>query len=167
VDSRETLIADFDHEMAVTRQVLERVPEASFAWKPHEKSFSLGGLALHLARLPHWGAQILTGSGYELASTLPSAPPPEPGTLAEVLEMFDRHVVEVRRALTEGAAARLDETWSLTRDGYRVVSLPKGAALRRFLIHHAIHHRGQLTVYFRLLGATLPPIYGPSADELL
>jgi uncharacterized damage-inducible protein DinB len=165
VDTRETLIADFDHEMAVTRRVLERVPGASLAWKPHDKSFSLGGLALHLARLPHWGLQILTGAAYELTAT--AARPPEPDTLDQVLETFDRHVAEVRRALTDRTVAMLDETWSLTRDGYRVLSLPKGAALRRFLIHHAIHHRGQLTVYLRLLGAPLPPIYGASADETL
>ena len=165
MDSRETLIADVDHEMAVTRRVLARVPEASFPWRPHERSFSLGQLALHLARLPHWGARILTGSTYELTVTPGRAP--DPATLAEVLETFDRHVAEVRAELTGRTMALLDESWSLTRDGYRVLSLPKGAALRRFLIHHAIHHRGQLTVYLRLLGTPLPPIYGASADEEL
>jgi uncharacterized damage-inducible protein DinB len=152
--------------MAVTRRVLERVPEASLAWKPHERSFSLGGLALHLARLPHWGAQVLTRATYEI-TTSASTTPPEPAALRDILETFDRHVAEVRGELTRRPAAMLDETWSLTRDGYRVLSLPKGAALRRFLIHHAIHHRGQLTVYLRLLGIPLPPIYGASADEPL
>ena len=166
MDNRQTLIADLDHEMAVTRRLIERVPEASLTWRPHEKSFSLGGLALHLARLPHWGAQILTRTAYELTPVNP-VPPPEPDTLAEVLDVFDCHVAEVRRELTERPAAMLDEVWSLTRDGYRVLSLPRGAALRRFVIHHAIHHRGQLTVYLRMLGTPLPPIYGGSADEAM
>ena len=163
MDSRETLIADFDHEMAVTRRVLERVPQGALAWKPHERSFSVGGLALHLARLPHWGAQILSSASYELAAS--GGPPPEPATVADVLDTFDRHVAEVRGELTGRSDALLDEVWSLTRDGYRILTLPKGAALRRFLLHHTIHHRGQLTVYLRLIGAPVPPIYGASADE--
>jgi uncharacterized damage-inducible protein DinB len=169
VDTRETLLADLDHEMAVTRRLLSRVPDDSLAWRPHEKSFSLGGLAAHLAALPHWGAQILTGRVYETSGSRPPAPTdaaPEP-TLQAIIETFDRHAAEVRQVLTASPTALLDETWSLRRDGYTVLTLPKSAAVRRSLIHHAIHHRGQLTVYLRLLGVPLPPIYGASADEPL
>jgi uncharacterized damage-inducible protein DinB len=167
VDSRDTLVADFDNEMAVTRRLLARVPEPSLDWRPHEKSFSLGGLATHLARLPHWGTQILTGKSYDLTSSASAPRAESAATLAEILDTFDRHVAEVRETLTGMPAALLDETWLLRREGYTVLTLPKGAALRRFLIHHAIHHRGQLSVYLRMLGVPLPSIYGGSADEPL
>jgi uncharacterized damage-inducible protein DinB len=157
------LLAEFDHEMAVTRHLLTRVPEASLTWAPHPKSFSLGGLATHLARLPHWGEQILTGDAYDLAASGPPAAPL--ATLADVLELFDRHVAEVRHALATGTAAALATDWSLRRGSETLLSVPKIPAFRRFLLHHLIHHRGQLTVYLRLLDVPLPPIYGPTADE--
>jgi uncharacterized damage-inducible protein DinB len=160
---RETLLPEFDQEMAATRQVLARVPEASFAWRPHERSHAMGGLATHLAQIPYWGCSILTRDGYDLATagTAVEALP----TLAAVLERFDRHVGEVRRALVEMGDAQLQTTWSLRRGTHLILSMPRIAALRRFVLHHTIHHRGQLTVYLRLQGVALPPLYGPSADE--
>src|SRR4029453_4354032 len=98
---RETLLPEFDQEMAATRQVLARVPEASFDWRPHERSHAMGGLATHLAQIPHWGWAILARHGYDLANAgAPVTPLP---TLAAVLERFDHHVAEVRRALLEMA----------------------------------------------------------------
>ena len=161
----ESLLVEFDHEMAVTRRLLDRVPEAAFSWKPHEKSFSLGGLAMHLARLPHWGTQILEGDAYDAG--MESPPKPDPASLAEVLAAFDRNVTEVRRALTTRSDAELRATWTLKKAAHVVLSMPKVSALRRFMLHHVIHHRGQLTVYLRLQNVALPPIYGPSADERL
>jgi len=163
VNARDVLLAELDHEMAVTRRVLERVPDHAFAWKPHEQSFSLGGLATHLAQLPHWGRQILDQDFYDL--TTATGRTAEKSTRAEVLDTFDRHVTEVRRALTGHPDAELAAPWALKRGHHTVMSMPRLAALRRFLIHHAIHHRGQLTVYLRLQGVPLPPIYGPTADE--
>jgi uncharacterized damage-inducible protein DinB len=161
----ESLLVEFDHEMAVTRRLLDRIPEAAFPWKPHEKSFSLGGLAMHLARLPHWGTQILERDAYEAETE--AAPKPEPTSLADVLSAFDQNVAEVRRALTTRSDAELRATWTLKKGTHVVLSMPKVSALRRFLLHHVIHHRGQLTVYLRLQHVALPPIYGPSADERL
>jgi uncharacterized damage-inducible protein DinB len=164
VPLKDTLLFEFDHEMAVTRCVLERLPEAAFGWRPHEKSFDLGGLARHLAQIPHWGCAILTQDSYELVHDQPLAAV-EKTTCAQVIATFDRHVAEVRRELLLRSDAELMAPWSLTRDGRIVMSMPKLSALRSFLLHHTIHHRGQMTVYLRLQNVPIPPIYGQTADE--
>ena len=160
---REAFIVEFDHEMAATRRVLERIPEDAFEWSPHARSFSLGALASHLAQLPHWGRQILDAESYDLAGATSRSAPKV--TRAEVLETFDRHVGEVRRALGAGSDAELAAPWTLKRGSHIVLSMPRIGALRRFLLHHVIHHRGQLTVYLRLREVPVPPLYGPTADE--
>jgi uncharacterized damage-inducible protein DinB len=163
VSARDTLLAELDHEMAVTRHVLERVPEHAFDWKPHEQSFSLGALASHLAQLPHWGRQILDQDSYDLETA--TGRTTVRASRAAVLEAFDAHVLEVRSALTGLADAELAARWTLKRGGHTVLAIPRVSALRRFLIHHVIHHRGQMTVYLRLQNVPVPPIYGPTADE--
>jgi uncharacterized damage-inducible protein DinB len=160
---RQTFLAEFDHEMAMTRRVLARVPDAAFAWKPHEKSFALGELATHLAVLPHWGRQILEGDFYDVAT--PSGEAGMRESTAAVLAVFDGHVAEVRRLLVDRPDAALFSPWALKRGRQIVMSMPRLAALRRFLLHHVIHHRGQMTVYLRLQGVAVPPLYGPTADE--
>lgn len=161
---KETVLSEFDDEIAITRRVLSRLPDAAFAWKPHERSMSLGGLATHLARIPHWGTSILEHDGYDLAQAGTSSVPDEPSRAA-VLEMFDRHATEVRRALVGRTAAELAAPWSLRSGGKLIMSLPRATALRRFLLNHLVHHRGQLTVYLRMHNVPLPPLYGPTADE--
>src|SRR5262245_41321038 len=107
---KETLLPEFDQEMAATRQVLARGPEASLAWGPHERSHARGGLPTHLAQIPHWGCAILTRDGHDLANAgAPVVPLP---TTAAVLERFDQHVSEVRRALLEMADAQLQTPWA-------------------------------------------------------
>lgn len=160
---REAFIVEFDHEMAATRRVLERVPDDAFGWTPHERSFTMGGLASHLAQLPRWGSQILDADSYDLAGATGRSTPK--ASRAEVLETFDRHVSEVRKTLTGGSDAELAAVWTLKRGEHVVLSMPRLAALRRFLLHHVIHHRGQLTVYLRLREVPVPPLYGPTADE--
>ena len=161
---RDSLLPDFDHEMAVTRRVLERVPEHALGWRPHEKSFDLGGLAFHLAVIPRWGRAILQRESYDLTESL-ARRPDGPHTCAAILDTFDRNVSEVRRELVERSDAELMAPWKLLRGGQLLMSLPRIAAFRSFLIHHAIHHRGQLTVYLRMQNVPLPPIYGATADE--
>ena len=163
--AKDSLLATFDHEMAITRRVLERVPEQAFAWKPHEKSFSLGGLATHLAQLPHWGTRILTQDAYDLAMS--KGQRLSKATLQEVLETFDAHVAEVRQHIATRETAELQTVWTLKRNNETVMSMPKLRAFESFLIHHVIHHRGQMTVYLRLQDVPIPPIYGSTADELL
>jgi uncharacterized damage-inducible protein DinB len=160
---KSALLAELDQELAVTRRLLERVPVASFDWRPHARAFSLGGLATHLAQLPHWGAQILERDGYDLDTA--TGPRPSQATVDEVLATFDRHAAELRRGLIARAEAELMTPWSLKRGKETLLSTPRISALRRFMLHHLIHHRGQLTVYLRMLDVPLLPIYGPTADE--
>ena len=163
---RDSLLPEFDHEMAVTRRVLERVPESGWAWKPHEKSFDLGGLAAHVARIPRWGRTILDGDSYDLdhedTAATGAAPP---ATLQGVLETFDRHVGDLRKQLINRTDGELMAPWALKRGSHLVMSMPRLTALRSFVLHHLIHHRGQLTVYLRLQDVPLPPLYGSTADE--
>jgi len=161
---KDWLLPEFDYEMAITRRLLERVPDEAFAWKPHEKAFGLGDLATHLARLPHWGEAILNHDTHELKEGSGQAPAEE-HCRAEVLELFDRHVTEVRRGLVNCNEADLAAPWTLTQSGRIVLSMPRASAFRSFLLSHVIHHRGQLTIYLRMQNVPRPPIYGPSADE--
>jgi uncharacterized damage-inducible protein DinB len=162
---KDELLPEFDREMAATRQVLERLPEPAFSWKPHDKSYALGGLATHLARIPHWGTSILTRDAHDLAAA--GTPAAALTTVKDVLDLFDRHVREVRAALLDMVEGQLQAPWALRRGSHLILSMPRIAALRAFVLHHTIHHRGQLTVYLRLQGVALPPIYGPTADEVM
>ena len=153
-------IAEFDAEMATTRRVLERVPADQGAWKPHDKSFPLGHLAQLVGSIPGWITRTLhepyidlaAGEGYKLQST------------AAIVATFDRHVREAREALSAVTGAALDEDWSLKMGPKTLITVPRGEVTRQHL-NHLIHHRGQLTVYLRLLNVPIPSIYGPTADE--
>jgi uncharacterized damage-inducible protein DinB len=161
---RDSLLPEFDQETAATRRVLERVPGAALEWRPHEKSFNMGELATHLSRLPHWGTLILRQDGYDLATRGPrgDALP----TVAAILEQFDVNVREVRTALVDMTDGQLLQPWTLRRGDRVVMSLPKVSAVRGFVVRHLVHHRGQMTVYLRMNDVPLPPLYGPTADEL-
>ncbi len=159
---KESLLSEFDHEMAATRQLLLRVPEEAFEWRPHERSYSLGGLATHLAVLPRWGSSILDHDHYELSE---NGRRPAHATRAEVIATFDANLADVRRKLVDRSDGELATPWTIRRKGTVLMSLPKAAAFRRYLIQHLVHHRGQLTVYLRMHNVPLPPLYGPSADE--
>lgn len=158
----EALLPEFDREMTTTRTVLERVPEDRFDWKPHIKSFSLGALATHVATLPTWGMETLNRSEIDVAG--PQAPVAM-SSRAELLAAFDTNVAAARAALVGKTDAELAAPWSLKRSGKTIFSMPKNAVLRAFVLSHLIHHRGQLTVYLRLLDIPVPSVYGPSADE--
>lgn len=158
----EALLPEYDHEMATTRKLLERVPEEKLDWKPHQKSFSLGGLATHVANLASWGEVALNQSELDLAVT---APQPPVASRAELLAAFDKNVATTRAALAGRSDAELMAPWSLKRDGHTIFSMPKVAVWRSFVMNHLIHHRGQLSVYLRENNVPLPSIYGPSADE--
>jgi uncharacterized damage-inducible protein DinB len=153
-------LKEFDAEMASTRKLLERVPGDKGAWKPHEKSFSLGHLAQLVSWMPGWISRSLRedridlakGSGYSLEST------------DTLLRVFDENVRDARTALEEITGAALDEPWSLTLGDRMLMTLPRGEVVRQHL-SHLVHHRGQLTVYLRLVNVPLPSVYGPTADE--
>jgi uncharacterized damage-inducible protein DinB len=158
------LLPEFDHEMASTRRVLARAPEPQFTWRPHEKSWTLASLATHLANIPRWGVSVLKHNSYDLVRDA-GEPPVAQATLADVLALFDRHVAEARAALTDITEGELIVPWALKRDGVVMMSVPRIQAFKSFAVSHIVHHRGQLTVYLRLIGVPLPPIYGPTADE--
>ena len=158
----DSLLPEFDHEMTVTRKLLERVPEGQLAWKPHEKSMSLGQLAQHVATIPLWGDVTLSRTEFDLASE-PQAPPM--AGRAEMLEAFDRHVAAARAALVGKGDGELMAPWALKRSGSTIFSMPRTAVWRSFVMSHLIHHRAQLGVYLRMHDVPLPSVYGPSADE--
>jgi uncharacterized damage-inducible protein DinB len=161
---RTSLLSEYDDEIAITRRLLDRLNDAAFAWKPHDRSMSLGDLAAHLANIPHWGTSILCRDTYDLERDH-TAPTTDLPSRADVLSTFNRHAAEARQALVGRSDAELVAPWSLLRDGELVMSLPRATAVRRFLLNHLVHHRGQLTVYLRMQNVPLPPLYGPTADE--
>jgi len=158
----EALLPEFDHEAAITRKVLERVPDDRLGWKPHARSMSVGELATHLANLPWWGEVTLSQSEFDTAgvSNQPAAP-----SRARILETFDRHVSAARALLTGKTDAELMAPWALKHGTHTIFSMPKAGVWRSFVMSHMIHHRAQMSVYLRLLDVPVPSIYGPSADE--
>jgi uncharacterized damage-inducible protein DinB len=159
---KEGLMAEYDHEVASTRKLIERVPAEKLAWKPHPKSMTLGGLALHIANLSTWTDVILQKESFDLAEAPPNLP--EPDSPAVILTLFQRATIAAR-ALLDRTDPEFLALWTLKREGQEMFTLPRVAAFRTFVLNHIIHHRGQLTVYLRLNDIPVPAIYGPSADE--
>ena len=160
----DSLLPEFDREMGLTRRVLERVPDGQFAWKPHEKSMTLGRLAEHLAELPMWLAVSIKESGVDVSTPRP-ADYTAPATRAAVLAMFERNVAQARTTLAGRGDGELMAPWTLKNQGKELFTMPKIAVIRGFAMNHMIHHRGQMVVYLRLQNIAIPSIYGPSADE--
>jgi len=156
----QSLIPEFTQEMATTRRLLERVPGEKGTWKPHPKSFSLGHLAQLVARLPGWNTLVLKNTELDLSKAQGYSYEKTETLLAE----FDGHVKEAQAALAAAADADFDVPWSLKTGDRVLMTLPRGAVVRQNF-NHLVHHRGQMTVYLRLLDVPLPSIYGPTADE--
>ena len=162
----EALLPEFDQEMANTRKVLERVPGNRFEWRPHQKSGTMGWLAGHLANLPSWVQTTINCDELDLA---PGGKTPEPPTLptstTELLASFDKNAAEARTVIAGASDSEFVKRWSLLKGGSTLMTLPKSAVLRSFVMNHLIHHRAQLGVYLRLNDISVPSTYGPSADE--
>jgi uncharacterized damage-inducible protein DinB len=158
----ELFLLEFDEEMPSTRRILERVPEASFSWQPHEKSMTLGRLASHVAELPARCATIVATETYVRQ---PGTPPYLAASSAELLEKFSSTSAEARAALLTLRDDQLSVIWSLKMGDRTLASLPRAMALSRVFMDHHIHHRAQLGVYLRLLNIPIPGMYGPSADD--
>jgi uncharacterized damage-inducible protein DinB len=159
----QTLYGDLEHELAITRRMLERYPSGHTDWSPHAKSMSLGRLAAHVAEIPGYGTMLLTTEEADFAKR-----PYEPKTFEtadDLLGVFDAKVAELRPLLSQMDEASLAKPWTLRMGEQVFFTQPKGPLMRRMLISHLIHHRAQLGVYYRLLDVPVPGTYGPSADE--
>jgi len=158
----EAFLMELEQESKTTRRLLERVPENNLSWKPHDKSMSLGQLALHVAQSPGyaaWGATDVFEFTPEMGGL------PEATTRAQILETHDQSVAKAAATLKQLGDQGLMANWKATAGGNTVMELPKVGLMRIVALNHTYHHRGQLSVYLRLLDVPVPSIYGPSADE--
>jgi uncharacterized damage-inducible protein DinB len=161
----ESILPEFDHETATTRTLLERVPADKPEWKPHVKSMSLGQLAMHIANLPQWASITLERKEFD------TSPPdgarittPSFESTRHLLDFYDANVGAARALLVRATDAEFMVQWTLKNGGKSMFSMPRVAVFRSFVLNHAVHHRGQLSVYLRLLDVPIPNIYGPTAD---
>jgi uncharacterized damage-inducible protein DinB len=157
-----SIFAEFEAQAPITRKFLERVPESKLGWRPHEKSMSAGQLGLHIARVP--------GGAVRFVQQNPAQAPdfgnvPQPSTLQEILNTFEESITAVRSLLPHCDDARMQETWRMMQGDREVLAIPRAQFLRDIMLNHWYQHRGQLSVYLRLLNVAVPASWGPSADE--
>ena len=162
----QSLIPQFEQEMSVTRNTLERIPDEKFLWKPHTKSMALGSLVSHIAEIPSWSVPTIAQASLDLAPVGgPAYSTPQLTSRAQVLAAFDKNCTAALEILPSVSDQTLMESWALLVSGKEVFKMPKIGVLRSFIISHTIHHRAQLGVYLRLNDISHPSMYGPSADE--
>jgi uncharacterized damage-inducible protein DinB len=159
----EPMIAELGQEAVITKRILERVPADKLAWKPHAKSMSLGQLALHIANIPGGIARITKLEQFDVAAA--NFDPPEPRDAQEILLALEASIKSAEGYLGELSEAAAAEKWRLTANGKELSAIPRIEVLRTLMLNHWYHHRGQLSVYLRLLEVSVPVIYGRSADE--
>jgi uncharacterized damage-inducible protein DinB len=160
---RDEMLMEFQDELSVTRKVLDRVPADKLAWKPHEKSMSLGQLAMHIATVPAGIVRITTTDSFDVLKG--NFAPPLPKSTAEIHAALEQTAHSVEDALRETSDESARAPWHLMRGDLELQTTPRFRIWRSLMLNHWYHHRGQLTVYLRLLGIAVPSIYGPSADE--
>ena len=159
----DSLIMEFERETQTTRKHLERLPDDRLTWRPHEKSFTAGALASHIVECVGWADSIFNLD--ELDIDLATYRPYQAASTADLLKTLDNHVAIVKPAMAGLADAALMQTWRFKVTGQLRFERPKAAVFRDFVLSHLIHHRGQLSVYLRLLDVPVPGSYGPTADE--
>jgi uncharacterized damage-inducible protein DinB len=161
----ESMLPEFDHETATTRLLLERVPDSKASWKPHEKSMTLGQLAMHIATIPQWTPVTLRQTVFD-THPVDGSPysPPLFESVAHALKTYDEGVAAARAMLAATTDGEFMVPWTLKKAGQALFSMPRAGVFRTFILNHAVHHRGQLSVYLRLCDVPLPNIYGPTAD---
>lgn len=162
----QSMLMEFEQEMQNTRKTLERVPDEKWNWKPHEKSGTVGWLASHIATMPGWISVTINTPELDYAPVGgPAYEPPKIENRKQLLAELDKGAAQARSALAAVSDQEMLKGWKLLAGGKEVFTLPRVAAIRGMVLNHIIHHRAQLTVYFRLLGVPVPALYGPSADE--
>ena len=162
----QSLLPEFDREMANTRKVLERIPENKLDWKAHERSNTIGWVGMHLADLPGWAVLMMNHESFDIAP--PGSAPYrtlKASSQRQILETFDKNVAAARAAIAAMSDEHFMKSWSLLKAGQTIFTLPRLAVLRSLVLNHSIHHRAHLCVYLRLNDVPVPAVYGPSADE--
>jgi uncharacterized damage-inducible protein DinB len=162
----ESILPEFDQEMASTRKVLEHVPDDKLDWRAHPTSNTIGWNANHLPEILGWVEGMLTAPSWDFAP-VGGEPyqPPKLTSRREILNLFDRNVAAARRAVAAVKDEQMDQMWSLLAAGKLIFTLPRAAVIRRFVLNHLIHHRAHLCVYLRLNDIPVPGMYHPSGDE--
>ena len=155
------MLQEFENEAKTTRRVLERVPPDKLSWKPHPKSMSLGHLALHVAASPG----VIAGWAAAGVTEFKGEPGPDPSSVSEIVAAHDKSVETVKSTLGSLGDEGLMKQWEAKANGATLMTMPRAALVRALVLNHWYHHRGQLSVYLRLLDVPVPSIYGPSADE--
>lgn len=159
----DSLLEEFEREAQTTRKHLERLPDNKLGWRPHEKSFTAGGLASHIVECVGWGDSIFSADEFDFNPA--TYKPYLAASVADLLAVFDERVASARKALAATGAVALMQPWRLKIMGRVKLERPRITAFRDFTLSHLIHHRGQLSVYLRLLDVPVPGSYGPTADE--
>ena len=159
----EPMISEIQQEAVITRGILERVPADKLSWKPHRKSMSLGQLALHIAAIPGGLSKLAQLEEFDVANA--NFNPPEPKDAGEILSTLDNSVKAAKEYLGGLSDSTAFGSWRMISKGKEVLNIPRVAMLRSIMLNHWYHHRGQLSVYLRLLDVPVPAIYGRSADE--
>jgi uncharacterized damage-inducible protein DinB len=157
----EPILNELREEVPATRRLLERIPGDKLGWKPHPKSRSLGELATHVAQVPGMAERIANHDEFNPAG----APPASLGSIEEIREAFEQNLRLAEELLSQMPEQRALADWRLVYKGKEIFRLPRTAALRKTMLNHMYHHRGQLGVYLRLLDVPVPMVYGPTADE--
>ncbi len=158
----ESLLAEFEQEVVATRKFLEQIPADKLTWKPHEKSKTVGDLALHIAQIPGLFAAAALVDEW----SPPAGGHSQPANKQEILDALDKSIETVRQSLPKVEDARMPGNWQFMMNGQEIVAMPRIAMLRTIMLNHWYHHRGQLGVYLRLMGCKVPSSYGPSGDEV-
>jgi uncharacterized damage-inducible protein DinB len=163
MDLMEAMIDEFSQEAATTKRLLERVPEGQLSWRPHSKSMTLGQLALHVASLPGDLSRLAQLEGFDAAGA--NFDLATPTSKEQVLSTFEGSISDATAYLRTLTKETAEASWRLTLRGKEILALPRAGFLRSLMLNHWYHHRGQLSVYLRLLDVPIPVIYGRSADE--
>ncbi len=160
---KDSFIAELKFESSLTKKMLERVPLDKKDWKPHEKSMTIGRLATHIAEISHWASDIANIDDFDFMTAKFISHSAE--SIKELLEIFQNSLDKAIEDLSKMSDEDFSKTWLVRRGEQVLFNIPKKVAIRNMAISHMIHHRGQLSVYLRLLDIPVPGIYGPTADE--
>jgi uncharacterized damage-inducible protein DinB len=162
----DSILPEFDQEMANTRKILERIPEDKLNWQPHPKSHTIGWNANHLAEIPDWVQLTLKQKSFDIEPVGGKRyETPKLTSKKQILELFDKNVAAARRAIQSARDEDVNENWSLLSKGEAIMTMPRAAVIRSFVLNHNVHHRAVLCVYLRLNDIPYPGMYGPSGDE--